>query len=81
MVHDRVDGDDDVVGRDDLLRRYFDDLLAHVDLQHAVDERDDQPHPGVDGRLVPAEPLDDASLVGAHDLDAARGHEEQQRGQ
>ena len=40
-VDDGVDGDDDVVLGDDLLRRNVDDLLPHVDLGDPLDERHD----------------------------------------
>ena len=36
VVDDGVDGDDHVVGRDDLLRRHVDHLLAHVDAARIV---------------------------------------------
>ena len=78
VVDDGVDADDDVVGRDDLLRWHVDDLLAHVDVPQLVDERDDQPEARVDGGVVPAEPLDDTSLVRLDDLDRRR-HEHQQQ--
>ena len=55
VVDDGVDRHGHVVRGDDLLRRHVDDLLAHVDGADRLDERDDDPQPGVDGLLVLAQ--------------------------
>jgi hypothetical protein len=81
VVDDGVHADDHVVRRDHFLRRDLDDLLAHVDQVHAIDERHDDPQSRVDRPLVPPQALDDAALERAHDLDAAEREHEQKEGQ
>ena len=76
VVNDGVDRHDDVVGGDDLLRRHVDHLLAHVDEQDLVDERNDQTHSRVDGDVVLAEPLDEPALIRPDDADARRRDDE-----
>ncbi len=81
VVDDGVDRDDDIVGGDDLLRRDVDDLLAHVDEQNPVDEREDQPQSGVDGGVVLPEPFDEPALVRPHDANALGNDDEQDEGE
>ena len=61
VVDDGVDRDDDVVVGDDLLRWDVNDLLAHVDELHRLDERDDEVEARVLRRLVAAEALDETN--------------------
>ena len=89
-LHDRALGVDDpevrdgvhahrhVVLRDHLLRRHVQRDRAQVDLDHLVDDRDEQEEArALRRRLEPAEPEDDAALVLAGDLDR-RGEQEDQ---
>src|SRR5690606_32448442 len=80
VVDDGVDGHHDVVLGDDLLRGDVDDLLAHVDHPHRLDERDDQLETGVDRLLELAELLHDAALIGPDDAYAARDVHEEEEG-
>src|SRR5690606_6508226 len=80
VVDDRVHRDDHVVGGDDLLRGHVHDLLAHVHQAHGLEEGQDDPQARVDGGLVLAELLDDAALVGPHDLEALDHDDEDHQG-
>jgi hypothetical protein len=81
-VDDGVDADDEVVLGDHRLGRERDDLLAQVDQRlDAIDERDDQRQPGVEGARVAAEPLHDAGARLRHDPDARRGDDEHEHRQ
>ena len=71
VVDDGIHRDDHVVGGDHLLGWHVDHLFAHVDQLHRLDERQDQVEAWVLGRLEPSQPLDQATLVRADDLDRA----------
>ena len=74
-VGDRVDPDGDVVPGDDLLGGHIHRYRAQVDLDHALDERDQQDQAGPAHTGQPPEPEDDAPLVLLHDLDRAQKHD------
>ena len=78
VIDDRVDAHHHVVGGDHLLRGHVDDLLSHVDQHHPIDERHQKTKTGFGGGLEPAKALDDAALVGPHDLDAEREIDDEQ---
>ncbi len=82
VVDDRVDRDNDVVLRDDLLGWDVDDLLTHVDLLHLVDERHNHVEPGIKGGLAIApEPFRETLFVLLDDLDRQRHIDDQRKNQ
>src|SRR5664280_175500 len=66
----RVDLGVQVVVGDDLLALRLDQRLAHVHLEHALDEGDDDVQTRVAVAVVLAEALDEAAVRGADDADA-----------
>jgi hypothetical protein len=80
-VQDGVDSDDQVVLCDDRLGCERDDLLAQVDHRlEPVHERDEDRQAGVEGALVAAQPLDDASAGLRNDADGPCGYEQHEHG-
>ena len=75
VVDDGVHRHHHVVLGDDLLRLHVDDLLAHVDLAHAVYERDDEVEAGLGRVGIAPQPLDDTLLVRRDDAKAEAGDE------
>ena len=73
----RVDARVEVVVGDDGLRLGLDQHLADVDLEHALDARDDDVEARVGVAVVLAEALDEAAMRRAHDADA-HGDQHQQ---
>jgi hypothetical protein len=77
VVDDRVDAHDEVVARDDRLRREGHDLLAQVDVgAHEVDERHEDVQAALEGAGVAAEALDDEGRLLGDDADRADEHDD-----
>ena len=80
VVDDGIDRDGHVVLGDDLLGRDVDHLLAHVDPEQLLDDRDDHLEARVGGGLVATQLFDEPPLVGVHDLDGLHHKDEQDEG-
>ncbi len=78
VVDDRIHFDNNVVLGNDLLRRYVDNLLAHVHFQESVQKRHDQCEAAADGSLISSQALDQSFLSGPHDPQA-RGRDDENK--